>query len=119
MSLDPEREERPSYLDRALTLQAHRNLRVQMFGESGSILHDAVWDILLCLFIRHEHAEATTPAELFTAANLPSSTGLRWLALLEREGLVCCALDTGVRSERLVGLSPRCHETMLRYLDSV
>lgn len=63
-----------------------RGQRDDAFG--GDLFFDPAWSILLELYVHHRHRTAMSITSLCVAAKIPPSTGLRWIALLEKRGLV-------------------------------
>jgi PAS domain S-box-containing protein len=60
-----------------------------LFSEPG-------WDLLLDLYVAHHEARTVTTLSACIAANVPSSTGLRWVEKLEAMALIArspCATD--------------------------
>ena len=49
---------------------------------------DPAWDMLLVLYCAHVGGETLTVSSVVQAAEIPSTTGLRWLAAVEEAGLV-------------------------------
>lgn len=63
-----------------------RAQRGDAFG--GDLFFDPAWSILLELYVHHRQRTAMSITSLCVAAKIPPSTGLRWIALLEKRGLV-------------------------------
>ncbi len=63
-----------------------RRARDMVLGED--LFFDPAWSILLELYVHHRQGTNVSITSLCAAAKVPSSTGLRWVALLERRGLV-------------------------------
>ena len=108
-----------SYEERAIALYAHRRARSATFERGSDIFQEPAWDILLDLFIAHEHGRATTISNACVAACVPTSTALRWLSLLERRAMVRRWNHERDGRTKLLGLTPKAVEMMLRYLDQV
>lgn len=69
-----------------------------LFGEPG-------WDILLDLFIARETRTALQVSSVCAGAGVPSTTTLRWIARLEREGLITRTADQDDARRRYVSLT--------------
>ncbi|WP_245647740.1 winged helix DNA-binding protein [Novosphingobium lentum] len=69
-----------------------------LFGEPG-------WDILLDLFIAAMEKSDIQVSSVCVDANVPSTTLLRWIARLEREGLLYRTADEGDGRRRHVRLT--------------
>ena len=69
-----------------------------LFGEPG-------WDILLDLYIAERRRTDVQVSSVCLDAGVPSSTILRWLARLEREGLLYRVADTADARRRYVRLT--------------
>ena len=75
---------RPERLVRAV--QAARRRRVALFD--ADLFSDPAWDILLELYAMHLEQQRASVSGLYAASSVPGSTALRWVAKLERDGLV-------------------------------
>ncbi|MBB3358603.1 MULTISPECIES: winged helix DNA-binding protein [unclassified Novosphingobium] len=69
-----------------------------LFGEPA-------WDILLDLYIAHKRGTELQVSSVCLEAGVPSTTILRWIARLEREGLLYRQADTGDLRRRYVRLT--------------
>ncbi len=58
-----------------------RFMPAQLFGEPG-------WSLLLDLFIAHHEGRLVNTSGACFGANLPQTTGLRWLEKLDAAGLI-------------------------------
>lgn len=65
-----------------------RRLRERAFSPASSTLGDPSWYILLDLFVARQCSERLTVTDLLSANRLAATTGLRYLAVLERLGHV-------------------------------
>jgi len=64
-----------------------RRAREKIFG-SGNLFADPAWDILIDLFISAKEGKEVSVSSLCIAAAVPATTGLRWIKLLESEGMI-------------------------------
>jgi len=71
-----------------------------LFGEPG-------WDILLDLFIARKTRTALQVSSVCAGAGVPSTTILRWIARLEREGLLVRMADQDDARRRYVSLTSK------------
>lgn len=88
-----------------------RRLRVRHLP--GLSLGEPAWDILLDLAVAHYWRRETSVTSLCIAADVPSTTALRWINGLTRAGLIVrrpCQRD-GRRS--FLAISPDCYQAML------
>ncbi len=80
---------------------------------SGLSLGEPAWDILLDLAVAHYWRRETSVTSLCIAADVPSTTALRWINGMTKEGLIVrrpCQRD-GRRS--FLGISPETYQRML------
>ena len=78
----------PEVLIEAQRLAANRQRWVRAFGENRDLLHDPALDILLYLFISsRRHSEVSVSSACY-AANVPQTTGLRYISKLSERGLL-------------------------------
>jgi len=88
-----------------------RRLRVRHLP--GLPLGEPAWDILLDLAVAHYWRRETSVTSLCIAADVPSTTALRWINGMTKEGLIVrrpCQRD-GRRS--FLGISPESYQAML------
>ena len=77
--------------DSALVLKAERIYRGRRKREKvlpSKLLGEPAWDILLDLFISAVRGRKVRMTSASIAGSVPPTTGLRWMAVLESEGLV-------------------------------
>lgn len=80
-----------------------------LFGEPG-------WDILLDLYIAQCRRMEIQVSSVCLDAGVPSTTILRWIARLEKEGLIYRIADNADARRRYVRLTQEGHEMMRRIL---
>lgn len=83
-----------------------------LFGEPG-------WDILLDLFIARKIGIALQVSSVCAGAGVPSTTILRWIARLEREGLIVRTADQDDARRRYVSLTSKGLKLTTALLDAV
>lgn len=66
-------------------IQARRS-RERRFG--ATLFSDPVWDMLLALYQAHLQGRTMSATELCIASGTPASVALRWISVLDREGLL-------------------------------
>ena len=83
-----------------------------MYGEPA-------WDILLDLFIRQADEEKVTVEIASVHADMPATTTIRWLNVLELNGLIMSQVDPADAKRQLIHLTPEGYEGMVRYLETI
>lgn len=73
-------------LERATSLIALRKRREQEFG--ADMFGEPAWDILLDLFIQRVDGRRTSATSASIASRSPTTTALRYIAILEKKGLL-------------------------------
>jgi len=101
-------------LEQARAESARRKDRRDMLGHLG-ILGDAAWDVLLELYISDASGSQLNASTVGAEAAIPQSTALRWLSLLEKEGLVRRRDDIFDKRRHWVGLTPTARKAMDRH----
>jgi DNA-binding MarR family transcriptional regulator len=102
---------------RALALYRARRARESSFGDHGDLFGEPAWDTLLDLFVAREAGRRVSVSSACIAADVPATTALRWLSLLEQRGLVERCADSGDGRRIYIGLSDTAHALMCRWLD--
>lgn len=81
-----------------------RRSREEIFGRND-LFADPAWDILIDLFISFKEGKEVSVSSLWIAAAVPASTGLRWIKLLESEGMIERTADPLDARRFLISLS--------------
>lgn len=102
-------------LNVAVAWMRARAKRDQAFG--GDLFFDPAWSILLELYVHHRQRTAMSITSLCVAAKIPPSTGLRWITLLEKRGLVIREADPFDRRKSYAILTDDGIERVERTLD--
>ena len=89
--------------DLARRLLAVRRDREPALGRG--LFGEPAWDILLDLFAAHEEGQSVSVTNLCAAANVPTSTALRWISALEERGKLVRENDPGDRRRINVSLT--------------
>jgi DNA-binding MarR family transcriptional regulator len=99
----------------ATVLYQQRRKRNRYF--SSKIFSEPAWDILLDLFIQNARNRPVSVTSACIAGEIPTTTGLRWIKILETEGLVEReGSDTDARITWL-RLTPKAVELMKQFID--
>lgn len=85
----------------------------------SNLFSDPAWDLLLALYAAEIAQRRTTVGQLCAAANVPATTGLRWLSTLEESGLVERRADPLDARRFFVSLTKEGSEGMGAYLQSM
>ena len=103
-------------LEKARSVYRARRAREALFGDQPDLFADPVWDILLDLFAAQEAGQRVSISSACIAANVPPTTALRWLAILESRGLIVRISDETDRRRAFVRLSELAHRRMSQWL---
>lgn len=71
----------------------------------ADLFSDPAWCMLLDLYLRHSAGEPSSVSSLCLASGIPQSTGLRWLLMLEKAGLISRRADPVDRRRTLIDLT--------------
>jgi Transcriptional regulators len=82
-------------------LRRRRDSATQVKGLFG----EPAWDIMLDLLIAHKQGSELQVSSVCLEAGVPSTTILRWIARLEREGLIYRQTDSSDLRRRYVRLT--------------
>lgn len=98
----------------AEALYQERRRRTRHFPEH--LFAEPAWDILLDLFVNGVRSRAISITSACIAGGIPATTGLRWLGVLEKEGLLVREISGEDARVTWVHLSPRGTDIMRNYL---
>jgi DNA-binding MarR family transcriptional regulator len=117
-----EAEERPALSSEGLDLLAftrrmiaERYRRYQYF--SAHLFSDPAWDILLELFIAEIEMRQVPVTNLCFTSNVPDTTVLRWIRLMEQDGLLIRRKDKVDKRRVLVQLNRQAADAMRAYME--
>lgn len=117
----PRVEEAPSPLDddarwlrHARRLYRHRRSRGHVFGDEN-LFGEPGWDILIDLFIAAKERKRVPVTSACIGAAVPTTTALRWLAVLEERGLILREADQSDARRIFVRLSTEAYARMVSY----
>jgi DNA-binding MarR family transcriptional regulator len=94
-----------------------RVIRDQLFGED--IFFDPSWSILLDLYQRELEGRRVMVSDACAASGVPSTTGLRWLRVLEKRNFVVRTQDPTDRRRVFVALTPVASKKMAEIANSL
>lgn len=108
---------RPHAVDKAKAVVTSRDTRLdlfdrELFGEPG-------WDILLDLFINEHRGARVAVSDACIAARSPSTTALRWIAVLEEKRYVLRVPDPEDGRRQYLCLTREAHDAMKAWLDQL
>lgn len=109
-----EKRKRQSFLDIAKQTYSDRRKRDGILGDS-QLLGEPAWDILLDLYIAQAQGHEVSVSSACIGSAAPPTTGLRWLGVLQEEGLVERIKDPNDQRRILVRLTPLGREKMDSY----
>ena len=94
-------------------LQRLRASRDRIFGKG--LFGEPAWDILLDLYAAQLRGRQESVASVCVAAGVPSSTAVRWIKILQNEGLVRRCPDARDQHRYLLALAPKGTAAMERF----
>ena len=101
------------------TIYAARRLRTSVFGADADLFGEAAWDMLLDAAIMEARGKAVSVSSACLAADVPSTTALRYLAALEERDLVERQSDPLDNRKRYVRLTPKGRRLLRDYVAAV
>jgi hypothetical protein len=104
-------------LEKCQKIYSLRRNRDQIFGKMGMFC-DPAWDILLDLFMGHLRGDRISVTSVGIAACAPITTALRWLSILEKDGLVSREHDPADRRRMFVSLTDSAIASMTKTLEN-
>lgn len=91
-----------------------RRSRAAVFGDE-TLFGEPAWDLLLDLFIAAKERKRVPVTSACIGASVPTTTALRWLAVLEERGLVLREADPSDARRIFVRLSADAYARMVAY----
>lgn len=85
----------------------------------SKLFSDPAWDILLALYAAEVGQRRITVGQVCAAADIPATTGLRWLGTLEEMGLAARRADPLDARRFFVSLTGEGREAMSGYLQTM
>ena len=106
-------EDERRWLRDARRTYRHRRSRALFFEES--LFGEPAWDLLLDLFIAAKERKRVPVTSACIGAAVPTTTALRWLAILEERGLVVREADPTDARRIFVRLTAEAYAKMVAY----
>jgi hypothetical protein len=110
-------QDHPIWVELARQNYEDRRRRTKIF-RSDDLFGEPAWDILLDLFIAVKERRRVSVTSACIGSAVPSTTALRWIAILEKQGLLVREADPGDARRVYVKLSARGYAAMLEYFAS-
>jgi hypothetical protein len=110
-------QDHPIWVELARQTYEDRRRRTKIF-RSEELFGEPAWDILLDLFIAAKERRRVSVTSACIGSAVPSTTALRWIAILEKQGLLVREADPGDARRVYVKLSARGYAAMLEYFAS-
>jgi hypothetical protein len=107
------------YSDEALATVAtrvYRSRRRRARYFDAEMFAEPAWDMLLDLFIARARGKEIRTLSLCIASEVPMTTALRWIGVLEQHGLVERRRTPGDRRLKLIALTRQGDRVMRQYL---
>lgn len=83
---------------------------------SANLFGEPAWDILLDLYIAEKENRVTSVTSACLGAQVPQTTAIRWIRMLEQEGLVLRDQDRHDGRRRLLRISEKGYARMTGYI---
>lgn len=117
--LDEETNAEPEAQDSRMAVlarEAYRNRRLRRhFYDDEALFGEPAWDLLLDLFIAAREGKQVPVTSACIGAAVPTTTALRWLAVLEARGMIVREADGRDARRIFVRLSAQAEEQMTGY----
>ncbi|MDF8332221.1 MarR family winged helix-turn-helix transcriptional regulator [Novosphingobium cyanobacteriorum] len=107
-------EDHPHWLELARRAYADRRRRAKLFDPS--LFGEPAWDMLLDLFIAAKEGKRVSVTSACIGADVPATTALRWIAVLESQGLVVRESDPKDARRAFIHLTATAYSKMIEYL---
>jgi hypothetical protein len=104
----------PVWVELARQTYDDRRRRTKIFNNE-ELFGEPAWDILLDLFVAAKERRRVSVTSACIGSAVPSTTALRWIAILEREGILLREADPSDARRIYVKLSARGYSAMLEY----
>lgn len=111
-------EDHPLWGELARQSYSDRRRRPKIFG-TEDLFGEPAWDILLDLFIAAKERRRVSVTSACNGSAVPSTTALRWISLLEKQGLLLREADTSDARRIYVKLTARGYAAMVEYFSQV
>lgn len=104
-----------THISRLAQEEYRERLRRKKFFDAD-LFGEPAWDILLDLFLCHVEGRRITITSACIASSVPSTTALRWIALLQERGLIQRESDILDRRRSWIDLTPQGYQKIGEYL---
>lgn len=94
-----------------------RAMRAKFF--KAELFADPAWDMLLDLYRAHCDEHRVSVSSICLASGVPSTTALRWLSVLEEDGLIARRPDPFDGRRSFVRLTPKAIEAVEAYFAAI
>lgn len=111
-------EDHPLWGELARQAYADRRRRPKIFANED-LFGEPAWDILLDLFIAAKERRRVSVTSACIGSAVPSTTALRWITLLEKQGLLLREADTSDARRIYVKLTAKGYAAMVEYFSQV
>ena len=109
--------DRPTLEHVARHMYHQRRRRREFFG--AKLFGEPAWDLLLDLYIAAREDKRVSVTSACIAADVPSTTALRWIGVLEKEGLVIRENDVADARRIFIRLTDDGSARMAQFLSGV
>jgi hypothetical protein len=113
----PKHQDHPIWVELARQSYDDRRRRSKIF-RIEALFGEPAWDILLDLFIAAKERRRVSVTSACIGSAVPSTTALRWIAILEKHDFLLREADPGDARRVYVKLSARGYAAMLEYFAS-
>lgn len=110
-------KDHPIWVELARQTYEDRRRRAKIFA-SDELFGEPAWDILLDLFIATKERRRVSVSSACIGAAVPSTTALRWITILEKQGFLLREADPGDARRFYLKLTARGYQAMLEYFAS-
>lgn len=80
----------------------HRRARPKYMAAAGDLFADPIWDMMLDLYVASQRGQLTTVTNACVAADVPQTTGLRYIEKLTSRGIA--VRYSHLKDKRMLGL---------------
>lgn len=106
-------EDHPLWLELARRTYADRRRRTKLF--EPNLFGEPAWDMLLDLFIAAKEGKRVSVTSACIGSDVPATTALRWIAVLESQGLVLREDDPKDARRAFIHLSADAYSRMIDF----
>ena len=111
------RDDSPAWQLAAQRLYAERKARSEFFP--SAMFGEAAWDVLLDLYVAEKRNQLVCITSACVASNAPATTALRWIGMLEEQGLATRFADACDGRRNFLRISERGYALMTAYLAAI